>query len=287
MTAEAAVEASDATFEDGVLGRSHEVPVVVDFWAPWCGPCRVLGPTLEQLAEEYGEQVQLVKINVDENPGVAGRYQVSSIPAVKAFRGGEVASEFVGALPEPQVRAFFELLVPSAADHAADTGVRARAQGDLAAARRSFEDALAADPDHRAAALELAELLVEAAGDADIGNMERAAQLASRHPAEPRARRVLGRIAFARIAAGHDRAALEQRLAADPDDAAAHYALGGVLALGDDWEDALEHLLATVRLDRKLDDDGGRLRVLDAFTVLGDQHELTAEFRRRLTNLIF
>ena len=284
MPAEAVLEASDATFEDAVLSRSHEVPVVVDFWAPWCGPCRVLGPTLEQLAADYGEQVQLVKVNVDENPAVASRYRVASIPAVKAFRGGAVASEFVGALPEPQVRAFFELLVPSAADHAADAGIRARAQGDLAAARRSFEEALAADPDHRTASLELAELLIEAAGDGDV---ERAAQIASQHPADPRARLVLGRIAFARIAAGQERTALEQRLAAEPDDAAAHYALGGVLALAGEWEDALEHLLATVRLDRTLDDDGGRLRVLDAFMLLGEQHELTAEYRRRLTNLIF
>ncbi len=284
MTTAAVVEASDATFEDAVLGRSHELPVIVDFWAPWCGPCQVLGPTLEQLASEYGEQVQLVKINIDENPGVASRYQVSSIPAVKAFRGGELASEFVGALPEPQVRAFFELLVPSEADHHAAAGARARAQGDLAAARLYLEQALTADPDHSAASLELAELLIEAGDDGDI---ERAEQIALQHPADPQAKRVLGRIAFARIAAGHERAALEQRLEGEPDDAAAHYALGGLLALAGEWEDALEHLLATVRLDRALDDDGGRLRVLDAFTVLGNEHELTTEYRRRLTNLIF
>ena len=286
MTTAAVVEASDATFEDAVLGRSHEVPVVVDFWAPWCGPCLVLGPTLEQLAEEYGERIQLVKINIDENPGVASRYQVSSIPAVKAFLGGQLASGFVGALPEPQVRAFFELLVPSAADHAADSGARARAQGDLAEARRYLEEALASDPEHRAAALELAELLLDEPGAGD-GAIERAAEIASRHRAEPQAKRVLGRIAFARIAAGHERAALAQRVAAEPGDAAAHYALAGVLAVAGEWEDALEHLLATVRLDRKLDDDGGRLRTLDAFAVLGEQHELTAEYRRRLTNLLF
>ena len=284
MTTAAVVDASDATFDDAVLDRSHDLPVVVDFWAPWCGPCRILGPTLEQLAEEYAGQVQLVKINVDENPGVASRYQVSGIPAVKAFRGGEVASEFVGALPEPQVRAFFELLIPSEADQAAAAGTQARARGDLGAARLHFEQALTLDPDHRGAALELAELLIEAG---DEGDVERAAQIASRLPADPQAKRVLGRVAFARIAAGHDRVALEQRLAAEPDDAAAHYALGGLLALAGEWEDALEHLLATVRLDRALDDDGGRLRTLDAFTVLGEQHELTAEYRRRLTNLIF
>ena len=284
MTTEAVVDASDATFEDAVLGRSHDLPVVVDFWAPWCGPCRVLGPALEQLAAEYAGQVQLVKINVDENPGVASRYHVSGIPAVKAFRGGEVASEFLGALPEPQVRAFFELLIPSEADQAAAAGTQARARGDLGAARLHLEHALTLDPDHRGAAVQLAELLIEAGEEGDV---ERAAQIASGHPADLQARRVLASVAFARIAAGHDRAALEQRLEAEPDDAAAHYALGGLLALAGEWEDAFEHLLATVRLDRALDGDGGRLRVLDAFTVLGEQHELTAECRRRLTNLLF
>jgi putative thioredoxin len=284
MTTEAVPDVSDATFEDAVLGRSHEVPVVVDFWAPWCGPCRVLGPTLEQLAGEYDGRVQLVKVNVDENPMVASRYAVQSIPAVKAFRDGELATEFIGALPEPQVRAFFEMIIPSEADHEAAEGARARARGDVIGALTHLEAALAQEPDHQAASLELAELLAAGGNPAEA---ERAGQLASRFPADPQAKRVLGLVAFAGLAAGQDRAALEARLTEAPDDAAAHYTLGGLLALAGEWEDALEHLLATVRLDRALDDDGGRRRMLDAFATLGEEHELTAEYRRRLTNVIF
>ena len=281
MTTEAVVDAGDATFSQAVIDRSYEVPVIVDFWAPWCGPCRVLAPTLEQLAEEYAGRAQLVKVNVDESPGVAGQYGIEGIPAVKAFRAGEVVNEFVGALPEPQVRAFFETLVPSEADKVAAEAARARAAGDLETALMHFEEALKQDPGHQAASVGLAELLL-----AD-GQVDRAEELASRFPADPLAKRVLALLAFQRAAAGEDRAALEARLEANADDAAAHYALGNLLAVAGEWEGALEHLLATVRLDRAVDDDGGRLRMLDAFNLLGDAHELTQEYRRHLTNVIF
>ena len=281
MTTEAVVDAGDATFSQAVIDRSYEVPVIVDFWAPWCGPCRVLGPALEQLAEEYAGRAQLVKVNVDESPGVASQYGIQGIPAVKAFRAGEVVNEFVGALPEPQVRAFFETLVPSEADKVAAEAARARASGDLGTALMHFEEALKQDPGHQAASVGLAELLL-----AD-GQVDRAEELASRFPADPLAKHVLALLAFQRAAAGEDRAALEARLEANADDAAAHYALGSLLAVAGEWEGALEHLLATVRLDRAIDGDGGRLRMLDAFNLLGDPHELTQEYRRRLTNVIF
>ena len=281
MTTEAVVDAGDATFSQAVIDRSYEVPVIVDFWAPWCGPCRVLGPALEQLAEEYAGRAQLVKVNVDESPGVASQYGIQGIPAVKAFRAGEVVNEFVGALSEPRVRAFFETLVLSEAGKVAAEAARARAAGDLATALMHFEEALKQDPGHQAAAVGLAELLL-----AD-GQVDRAEELASRFPADSLAKRVLALLGFQRAAAGEDRAALEARLEANADDAAGHYALGNLLAVAGEWEAALEHLLATVRLDRAVADDGGRLRMLDAFNLLGDSHELTQEYRRRLTNVIF
>ena len=281
MTTDAVVDVGDATFASEVVERSHDLPVVVDFWAPWCGPCRVLSPILERLADEYAGQVRLVKVNVDENPAVSAQHGISSIPAVVAFLDGEPQGQFVGAVPEQQARAFFELLLPTEADRAVGEAGQARDGGDTEAARRHYEAALEADPGHIRATVGLAELEFEA------GDLDRAEQLASRWSADPEAKRLLGMIHFRQVAAGADRAELEARLAANDRDAAAHYALGSLLASESQWEPALEHLLATVRLDRGLEDDGGRRRLLDVFNLLGDEHPLTQEYRQRLGSILF
>jgi putative thioredoxin len=281
MTTEVVLDASDATFAKDVIERSKELPVIVDFWAPWCGPCRVLGPTLEALAAERVGEVQLVKINVDENPGVATQHQVQGIPAVKAFRSGEVINEFVGALPEPQVRAFFDSLVPSAADVATAEGMQALQADEVGSARMHFEQALLENPDQQAAVVALAAILFEE------GEVDSSEELALRFPDDPTARRVLAQLAFERGAGNVDRVALEEHLKVNPDDAKAFYVLGNLLAAAGEWENALEHLLKAVRLDRSVEDDGARLRMLDAFKLLGDEHELTREYRQRLMNVIF
>ena len=284
MTTGAVLEATDANFTDVVVQRSHQMPVIVDFWAAWCEPCHMLSPILEQIASEYAGRVQLVKVNIDQNPMVTQQYGIQSIPAVKAFEGGGVTSEFAGAQPEDQVRAFFDILVPSQTDHAMTAAQRFRPLGDDAAAREQLELVLADDPNQVDAALELADILSASGDPADTA---RARELAGPYEHDPRARRAIGRIGLAELAAGKDRAALEARVTADDSDAEARYHLGAVLAVGGEWEAALEHLLATVRLDRELDEDGGRLRMLDAFAVLGDTHELAVRYRGRLMNVIF
>jgi putative thioredoxin len=281
MTAGAVIEANDQTFQDDVIQRSFEVPVVVDFWATWCGPCHTLSPVIERVAAAYAGRVQLVKVDIDHNPAVASRFGIQSIPMVVAFRDGVPVSDFLGAQPEPEVRSFFDSILPTQADALAVEGGRALAEGDAETARARFEAALEHDPGHRAATVGLASAL------ARLGDHERAAELAARWPADSEAKQVLALVHMQRAAAGADRTALEARLADDDDDAEAHYRLGALLATEERWEPALEHLLAAVALDRALDEDGARLRMLEVFELLGPGHPLVDEYRRRLTNVLF
>ena len=175
-------DVTDATFERDVLQRSATVPVVVDLWAAWCGPCRTLGPILEKVVAETGGTVELAKVDIDANPGVAAQFQVRSIPAVFAVKGGQVVDSFIGAVPEPQVRQFVERLAPPKreADLLADKGDEA-----------SLRAALALEPDHPGAAVALARLLVER------GDNDEALELLARVPDTAEARRVA---ALARVA---------------------------------------------------------------------------------------
>ena len=276
----AVIDSTDATFEQDVLQRSHELPVIVDCWAPWCGPCRVLGPTLEKLAYERDGQIQLVKVNTDENPQIARALQVQSIPAVFAFAQGRVVNQFVGALPEEQVRQFMDSLIPSEADLKASEGYRMLQQDQIPIARLHFEAALEEDPDHEPAAVGLAALL------AGIGETERAVELAQRFPNNPACKSILGSLELTKAIAGLEPDAIRAAAAASPEDAAARFRHGCLLALEGQMERALDELLESVRLDRYACEEGARLRLLDLFGMLGE-HPIAAEYRRRLGSLLF
>lgn len=276
----AVIDSTDATFMVDVVEASRRGPVVVDFWAPWCEPCKTLGPTLERVAAESPE-VTLVKVNTDENPQVAQAMQIQSIPAVKAFRDGQVVDEFVGAQSEPEVRRFFAGLTPSEADALTEHGNALLGAGELQGARQRFEAALASDPEHAGAASGLLAILL------DLGELDAAEELAARFEGNAEVARVAGLIRFVRGAAGQDPDALAARIEADENDVAAQYALGCVLAAAGQWEPALERFLDVVKLDRAYEQDAGRLAMLDIFALLSNDHPVTNEYRSRLTMLLF
>ncbi|PZC49402.1 MAG: putative thioredoxin [Chloroflexi bacterium] len=275
------LDVTDASFEQEVVQGSNKVPVIVDFWAPWCGPCQTLGPMLESLAEEFAGKVRLVKLNTDENPQVAQMHQIESIPAVFAYQDGQPVSQFIGALPEPQVREFVTGLLPSAADVATEEAEALLATGQGAAARERFEQILRDDPGNEGATAMHAHFLLQA------GDEDEAAEVAARVPQNKGAQKTLAIIRLRRAARDQDEAALRARLSSDAGDAEAEYRLGALMADRHEWPEALERLLNSVRIDKKLDDDAARLLLLDAFVVLGNEDPLSQDYRRQLGSVLF
>lgn len=278
------VEVGDADFAREVVERSREVPVVVDFWAPWCGPCRALGPLLERLAEEHAGAFVLAKVDVDRSPEAAARYGVRSIPLVLGFRDGEPVAEFVGAQPESVVRQFLQRLLPTEADRLAREGDDLAAAGHANAAEERYRAALARDGRHAGALLGLARVL------ADRDDVAEALALLERVVAGGRLREEAERLAARLRMRGEapvDVAALRARAAERPDDLAARLDLGRALAARGAYEEALSALLAVVQRDPEFGEQAARRAMLDVFEVLGRDHPLVERFRGELARALF
>ena len=286
MTAHA-YDASVADFEDKVIAASHEAPVLVDFWADWCQPCRILKPILEKLAAEYGGRFRLAKVNSDENQELAARCGVRGIPAVKAFVGGELVDEFTGALSEAQVREFIDRLIPSPAEPLRQDAAEARRAGDLPAARQLLLEAIAFDPANEAAQLDLAEVFLdEGAIDEARGIIDARAD-SGRDRARIEA--LAARLQLAASGGGADVGELERQLAAEPADLSARLQLANALALKHDYRAAFEHLLELVRRDRQWHEQAGRKTLLTLFSLLGghaEHDDLVREYRVALARTL-
>jgi putative thioredoxin len=282
MTAgQAVVDVTDATFQAVVIEQSRTKPVVVDFWAPWCGPCRVLGPTIEKVAAESGGEVVLAKLNVDENPQSSMQYRVQGIPAVKAFRDGRVVNEFTGALPEPQVRQFFASLRPSATDRLVTEAQNLAGSGDTAGAEQRYRQVLQEQADHRGAVLGLSRLL------ANQGDYDEAGSLLKRLPPDREVKVQQHRMFLERYAQKHADENLQAEAQANPTDPRARYRWGLMLASREEYGKALDELLESVRLDRSWEDGAARKSMLAIFDLLGLDSPVTRAYQRKLENVLF
>ena len=276
-----------ADFQKNVIDASLHTPVLVDFWAEWCAPCRVLKPILEKLAVEYGGRFILAKLDSDQNQELAAHYGVRNIPCVKAFVNGEMVKEFTGVLPEGQIRAFIDSLMSSPAEPLRVAALEARAKGDVEVARSLLVDALELDPANEAAQLDLAEIHI----DLRHTDAARAILDTHEHTAKDidRVRTLRARLKLVTAGTGADPAALKARIDANAGDLDARLQLANALALAHDYRPALEHLLEIVRRERKWQDEAARKAMLDLFTVLGSDpqhHDLVREFRIQLARTL-
>jgi putative thioredoxin len=278
------IEVGDHDFETAVLQRSKDVPVLVDFWAPWCGPCRVLGPVLEKVAEEYDGQFLLAKINVDDNPSVAAAFGIQGIPAVKLFRDGNIASEFTGALPEPMVREFLSRFLPSTADKQALQAAELEKEGKSAEAKTLYQGILQSEPNHPKALLGIGRLLTNEGDDqAALSHLEKVPLVADERK---EADRLIARLKL-QSRSGQDESALRAKLKSDPNNLEARFELAQALAGNEKYEEALGEFLAIVKADKNFHDDGARKAMIQIFEVLGSDHPLTEKYRSDLAKVLF
>jgi putative thioredoxin len=280
------VTLSAANFHAVVIEGSHHRPVLVDFWAEWCAPCRSLMPVLAKIAGEYAGRLTVAKVNTEEEQAIAAQLGIRSLPTVMLFRDGQAIDQFMGALPEPQVREFLERHLPRESDTQIASAQARIAAGDLPAAEALLAEARKADPDNPRL------VPVEASALAAAGKIAEAEAVLARVPLEiaddPEVLALRGRLHFANLTAkAPDEGTLSVRLEADPADSEARYLLAARHAAKGAYAPALEHLLTLVKRDRGYGEDAARKAMLMIFDLLGGEGELVSSYRSKMLNALY
>ena len=271
------IDVTQATFQAEVVERSKQQPVVVDFWAPWCGPCRMLGPMLERLVQEASGAFRLARLNVDDNQELAMRFGVQGIPAVKGFRDGGVVAEFMGAQPEPAVRQFLRQVVPNPADHLLALAGAMLAAHRWPEAETGYRQIAAADANSGPAALGLLKALLAQGKGAEAG------QVLEQFPNGREAGDAERLRPLARFLVEAQRGAV----CPDEENLEAAYCRAGKLIASGDLQGAMDGILAVLRRDKRFRQSEPRTVMLGIFEVLGDQDPLTREYRNKLATVLF
>jgi len=269
------------TFKADVIDASMQQPVLVDFWAPWCGPCKTLGPLLEKLEQAYGGRFKLVKVDTDAEQQLAQHFQIRSIPTVFAFVNGQPVDQFQGALPEGKLREFIDRLMPNPSDMELEQAGAALDRGDTAAAMDHARKALALDPANDSARLLYGQLLMAEQDPAAAQAQFEA--LSAEAKADPQVAALIAQAAQAVLESkAPTPSKLLTRLVEAPADLAARLELAEYYIGYKDWEPALEQLIEIVLRDRAFQEDIGRRRMVEVFDLASSQPQIVSQWRRRL-----
>ena len=274
-------DVTEQNFASQVIEASHQQPVLVDFWATWCGPCQSLMPILEQLAQSYQGKFLLAKVEIDSQQGLASQFGVRSVPTVKLVKDGQIVDEFTGALPEGQIRSFLDKHIAKESDQLMQQALVLYQQGDTETALAQMGQILQADPDNLNNKIIYTNILLREQ------HIDEAKKWLASLPAEakdnPQVQAMQAQLEFIHIVENApDMASLQQQLANEPDNTEARYQLSAHAILQGQFEIAFEQLLEVVKRDRQYQDDAGRKALLKLFDLLGDQHELVGNYRRKL-----